>query len=629
MAPKDFSQGFRSAAPGTGRVGLGVSTVAGATKLAVRGRNVSFGRTWQRHRLVILATLASGALVFGFVGSLLNHRSVPDSIYDTLAMLTFNYTEPEGGASWMSQLARVMAPAVTAYATLAVITAVLAEQWQRQRASLCRGHVVVCGLGARGLQLVRSLRSGQQPARVVAIEALAGHPNVAAARALGAVVVAGDASQPEVLRLAAVHRAAALISVCSSDTTNAAVAGAARDLKARGGRPLEVYCHAASPSLAQELTARGLSDVSERFSLQWFSIPERAARLLVAQYAGLAEAAMRDEIAHVVVIGFDALARAIVVNSARQWRAVGAGRPLRMTVAGQDADELVAHLEREHPLLRNLLDCRTDSRSLSTVAGTLPDDATVAFVCAPSDTLGLELGFALAWNTPRHLPVVVRLTETPEAVLDVLSLDADAPISVFNEVERACSKEMVADDIIETIAQAIHATYIAESARTAEPDATRPVCSYEELSDELKASNRAHARDVACKLRALHCGVRPLTDWDAKPIDLEAEEIERLAEAEHARWNADRIATGWRWGAVTDRPHKINKWIDVPWADLPEAMKEYDRVMVRELPRTLAVAGYQLYRLDEPAPQARATRPAQPRDGTPASRALSRSRPST
>ena len=64
----------------------------------------------------------------------------------------------------------------------------------------------------------------------------------------------------------------------------------------------------------------------------------------------------------------------------------------------------------------------------------------------------------------------MRLLETPETVLDVLSLrDAGAPpVALFNQLERACSKEMVTDDIIETLARAIHAIYLAESRRTSE-----------------------------------------------------------------------------------------------------------------------------------------------------------------
>ena len=150
----------------------------------------------------------------------------------------------------------------------------------------------------------------------------------------------------------------------------------------------------------------------------------------------------------------------------------------------------------------------------------------------------------------------------------MLSLrDAGAPpVALFNQLERACSKEMVTDDIIETLARAIHAIYLAESRRTSEPDPGRPISSYDELSDDLKAANRAHARDIAHKLRVLSCGLRPLTDWNATPVALGDQEVEPLAEAEHERWNADRLAAGWRWGPITDRARKVNRWINIPWA---------------------------------------------------------------
>lgn len=73
----------------------------------------------------------------------------------------------------------------------------------------------------------------------------------------------------------------------------------------------------------------------------------------------------------------------------------------------------------------------------------------------------------------------------------------------------------------------------------------------------------------------------------------EDERIERMAEAEHGRWNAERLRDGWQRGESKDVAQKISPFL-VPWDELPEEMKEYDRRAVHDWPRILATAGWEV-----------------------------------
>ena len=64
---------------------------------------------------------------------------------------------------------------------------------------------------------------------------------------------------------------------------------------------------------------------------------------------------------------------------------------------------------------------------------------------------------------------------------------------------------------------------------------------------------------------------------------------------EHRRWAEERLNRGWRPGPRDDAA-KRTPYL-VPYADLPEAIKEYDRAPVREIPNLLAGIGYRVVRV--------------------------------
>ncbi|NLX96914.1 MAG: Ryanodine receptor Ryr [Rhodopirellula sp.] len=73
------------------------------------------------------------------------------------------------------------------------------------------------------------------------------------------------------------------------------------------------------------------------------------------------------------------------------------------------------------------------------------------------------------------------------------------------------------------------------------------------------------------------------------------EEVERMAEMEHGRWNAERLRDGWRYGHPRDDQRKVHDCL-VPWSELPETIKRYDRDAVRAFPEILAKAKLEVYR---------------------------------
>jgi len=69
--------------------------------------------------------------------------------------------------------------------------------------------------------------------------------------------------------------------------------------------------------------------------------------------------------------------------------------------------------------------------------------------------------------------------------------------------------------------------------------------------------------------------------------------LEKLAENAHDVWAATRIAQGWSHGPTRDDANKHHPCL-VPYSDLPESEKEYDRRAAAETLKAILALGYRI-----------------------------------
>lgn len=72
---------------------------------------------------------------------------------------------------------------------------------------------------------------------------------------------------------------------------------------------------------------------------------------------------------------------------------------------------------------------------------------------------------------------------------------------------------------------------------------------------------------------------------------VQRELIERLAANVHDVWSRKRIEDGWRYGPSRDDSAKTHPCL-VPYADLPDSEKAYDREMVAQVVKAAVALGY-------------------------------------
>lgn len=151
------------------------------------------------------------------------------------------------------------------------------------------------------------------------------------------------------------------------------------------------------------------------------------------------------------------------------------------------------------------------------------------------------------------------------------------------------------DTLVESLARAIHSAYL-EAGDAQEAIRTDPsMVPWDELPGALRESSRDQAAHIRHKLDAIGCDVRPAGDEAGDDqFRLEPDEVEFLAELEHRRWVHERLRNGWVQGPRD--PMKRTTPYLVPWEELSERMRDYDRLFVRLMPELLREQGYRIVR---------------------------------
>jgi ppGpp synthetase/RelA/SpoT-type nucleotidyltranferase len=150
------------------------------------------------------------------------------------------------------------------------------------------------------------------------------------------------------------------------------------------------------------------------------------------------------------------------------------------------------------------------------------------------------------------------------------------------------------NDMREVVGRRIHEAYRQE--RTKSVLSQDPaMAEWDALAENLRESNRQQADDIYEKLRRIGCIPRKVGKRKIALMSFSDEEVEIMAEMEHARWNIERLRDGWRLGEGKDVLNKISPYLR-SWASLPGEAKEWDREAVRNIPELLASIGLEIDR---------------------------------
>lgn len=538
-----------------------------------------------------------------------------DLLYQSAQLFVLQLEVVPGKTTWVLDVARWSAAAVSFYAVLRAGSVLFAGEIERLRLRRLSGHVVVCGLGRKGHRLTHDFLSRGQ--RVVVIEKDEENDYLLAAREAGAIVMLNAAADDALLRQARVAQASVLLAVTGDDGANIETALAARRLvrdEAPGRTsPLRVLSHVNDLRLcgllrgAKVLTGGG----KEPVEAMPFNIHEAAARVLLRDHPLDRErlGAGDPRFVHLCVVGFGQMGESIALQAARLVH-VANGSRLRVTIVDRKAEERRQRFLGRCPGFTSVADLDVlegdveYAEVLERIEAWGQDSGRLLniAVCLDDDRRGIACGLTLVERLRgRQVPVRVRMSQ--EAGMSALVHGTGeghwtGQISVFGMLDRLCTGESVLGEELDLLARRTHEHYLKRKLAEGEPLGSRPAMKeWSALDEFFRESNRQQADHIRVKLRAIGCRLESASPSDAAPgtFAFTADEVELLARMEHDRWCARHLLEGWRRGDTRDDVAKTHPCL-IPWEDLEERYRDNDRAAVRQIPELLQLVDQYIVR---------------------------------
>jgi hypothetical protein len=540
------------------------------------------------------------------------------SIYRALQLFTLQGGDVDGPVPWSLEVARWLAPATTFGGIYAAAYAFFGRWWGRMRlAWLVRDHVIVAGVGNKGLSLIRDLLDADAGLQVVAIDPVE-IAEVEELRSLGVIFVRAEAGSEALFHQVRLEHAKALICMAGEDRTNIGVALAASACipEWRRGRPVEIHVHVGDVDRHHVLQRNRLFDLQHdsRHRMRLFNcLVNRARRTWQVHPLECAPDGSLSDDVHLVIGQLTAAHKAMLVQAVQVGHFRRGGR-VTVHVLSKNVNEEQARLLKEYPGIGDCARLRLvplasaddfvdevakiasglGASALLTVLGP-PGDAAASL----SDALllcerfkGLGSGFQFRILLEVAAGDAVRLLVQEDSQLR-------QRVGFLPDMDEACGMEAVFNQSLDRVARRIHEVWkkgTDERIREAEvkgnskdADAHRAKPAYrpwDELTEEQKDVNRLAADHLRIKVRAVGlAGLEGCQLAEAWRL-LDGQAVDILCRMEHERWAAPYRLAGWKYGPRCDE-RRIHHNL-VPYDDLNEDTKKYDLEQVMQVPNYLS-----------------------------------------
>ncbi|PLW81988.1 hypothetical protein CWI75_12925 [Kineobactrum sediminis] len=609
-----------------------------------------------RHEWTLVGLLAVLAYVLGFTGFAEVMMFGPDadqhSWWDvgSATLQLFIFETPDATAHWplYLQIARALAPMVVLYTAASAVWKVVNQQvalygllFRKRR------FVVVCGIGETGYRIARDYCLNSDK-RVVAIDLDPLNALAAELESYGAIVVHGNAMDPLVLMKAGVIYAKELFLCTSDDKANIAIAKNAERLTRRldtrdierleqvakrheqpvAGEPphlgLRCFLCVDAPDIYEVFAAHSFFETNTaRFAIRLFNRRETIARNIFNTCAPdlyYRPKSVSDEPMHILFIGFEALVREMILQTALTAHYTDFRLPRITVLCPADQQTRINRFLHRYPHLDKTVEISFVHDDPMTITESTwrriqeVSHFSVCYVGLESDVEGIlsarrlnrlrrlsampALNFVVCLNQQNFLAEIIDDDFLPIG-LDKSHLPEHEPIEYFETLDQTISIDIVVNEALDVLARTLHNAYLRTQTylgTSAEQNAS--VIVWSELPAHKKKANQHAAAHIDIKLRLCNC-VAYGADAAAPevPFPPSDEALEQLAQLEHRRWMADKYLAGYSYGERRDEDRMLHPDL-IPWEQLTEADKEKDRDNIRQIPKLLKLQNQKVCQLD-------------------------------
>ena len=495
------------------------------------------------------------------------------------------------------QISRFALPISAAWATISI-------GWiqvrNRARAVLIRlrgDHLIVAGEGllAEGLVRGERLRKG----RVLAWVENRGGRVAREAEERGGAYVDG-AEYPGDLSGLGIETARIFVAACESDATNMDLAKRVLDYateKRKAGDPLRIVARVDDLDLQTALEARlSRREQRERVELRLAAVPQLLARQFLLNNPMDRRPSKPDEPVRLCLIGWSALTEMLLVRVLASIHFVHSTR-LELVIADTNIGRAEAVFRSRRPSadqIGSISFVEIDVDTPAHISAWLVKQNTTGpfnAVCVTNNTSSdaLSIGMAIETEFERHGLIMPPLyVYLPETITDVRSLVDDSVLKPFGSLQSLSDPEALLQEKHDEIARSIHDFYLAGRLAEGMALGDRPtLAEWDDLPEAVRDENRLVAD---CYFFKLHDIGASIIEGAGPQLRFTPDEVERLAEAEHRRWMAAKLLTGWAHAAVRDDAAKLHPDL-VSFSALSPEIKELDREQIRVIPRIVGQVG--------------------------------------
>jgi len=536
--------------------------------------------TWiKKHEWTLVAGVAALGFLIGLCGfyqmlSTSGKEASPfDFIYFVIRLFLFNYDLPGDGVPYTSpnpalEVARFLCPATVFYTGIRGVTVALARQFGLWRIRNWSGHNVIIGGGKRGTELATALF--HRNPKTIVVDSDPGCEYLTGEGASQARVITGDIRDADVQNAARLTSAGLVIAITSSAEINLETT-----LSAAGhnnGSPTRILTHA--PRKFSEIFEdrppfdKQHGDVESRF----FSYDSNAARALTLEFAPqLVGKKFTAGSPRILLVGDNDFLAELLCNVITQFQYAFAGPPQITVLCDKtEAFDLRLPTGSESPLSLisevSVIDLPSYQLLKPDIAPFTRDAVfDLVFVAFMNDANALHCSRHLSITASGLVQQVVICLRPSHNLMSLKGSTSLLPgVEIRSLVHLGCSMAAVVDGSLDASARAIHERYVAEeTAKGMTLKENSLLVPWRDLAESYRDSNRSQADNSEVKKQQLR-------------VDKSAACMESMAEAEHRRWMANRVLTGWKFGSVRDNPKRLHPSI-VPYSQLSEAEKQKDR----------------------------------------------------
>ena len=524
------------------------------------------------------------------------------NLYLSLQLFVLESGSVSGQVPFLLEIARFMAPAVTAGGILLAIWKPFYKNYLLFKIRLWKNHIVVCGLSKKAELLIEDfLRQADGKVNIVLIDPNNQHASLSKLIKKGVIYLEGNATDEEELLKANLLHAKFLLALTHDEKINIQIAQRATHLYNQfpknilPGTILQVILHIDdfyTMNIFKEFHEKAVPELvrtrpaGSKMDYHVFSIFQLAATYLVDhnspdQHVNLREP--EDPAAHILILGDTLTIEFLILEAAHMYHFANL-KKTKITVVSDDISRITRKMEVIYPSLPETVEIRYINTAdfFHEQCPIACEEISVCFIALEDD--GKSVYFARKLRQFIYAHRRLKEPASPQSSASPVIADFRIPpikvllprntalVHIFNDIKTElnqldielmnmdhllCNKKTIVDDrkSEDFIAERMHYEWAKIHALKNNLKIGSMEEEWDNLKDAQKDSNRLPARHLNIKLRFVHAEFTDRKDGEDWNIDMiDQETWDRIARMEHNRWMAEKYLNGFvHIDAVPDR----------------------------------------------------------------------------